>query len=269
MHYCRKLVCQEKYYQVFYLSNTPASSHGNRNDFLLMKVGDKKTIQKYARAISQAIKEEVGENAFAITQNPSYFLANAAYLLSNEVSKSLSKPFELFFQKPWKMKKYYCKIKTKEREKILDETVSFNGRLNSSKSVVLIDDCVTTGTALRSCIKKLLQKGFKNIYCFTCFNFKDPEEEERLAYIKLDKKGTKFVERIISGKKNFLTGRALTLLLELPRATTNSIIAKASKDRKNEILPALAELGNGKPLYKKKIKEILQTFGQEPKPQPF
>ena len=98
---------------------------------------------------------------------------NQAFLLANELGKSLDKPVlnKVLVKSKWT--KEQNKLSSLARRHNLDNSFGIkNQELIRNKRVLLIDDLVTTGTTLNLCAKELIKAGAENVTCLVLISTK-------------------------------------------------------------------------------------------------
>ncbi|MDY0235047.1 MAG: ComF family protein [Gudongella sp.] len=157
-----------------YIENCYASLFYNnftRDFFHKFKFEDKSYLYSpFSSYMLKTIKENAIKDFDCIVAVPIHWRKesrrgyNQAYLLANEVGKSLNKPVlnTVLIKSKWT--KEQNKLLSMQRRHNLDNSFSIkNKETIRGKKVLLIDDLVTTGTTLSLCAKELIEAGVDSV----------------------------------------------------------------------------------------------------------
>lgn len=89
---------------------------------------------------------------------------NQALLIAREVSKVINKPLDWASLKKIKHIESQIGLKKVERQKNLDGAFLYGGKSLIGKTVLIVDDVMTTGATLDECAKVLKKSGTKKVY---------------------------------------------------------------------------------------------------------
>jgi hypoxanthine phosphoribosyltransferase len=252
----------DKVFYVYFLHEvTSVSGKGMRlitRDFSKAKIGDFSAICKYAKRISKTIKKNINLKDYAIIIcNPSTSKTNTSFYIAKETARILRKKFrKIIHLAAWSTGKYYLHMTPTEKTAILKETAYYDGPPVKGKGVIIVDDCVATGTSLKNCIRVLLKHGAKRVTCFAYLRLSSSKFEDLLSQERVFVEGKRYLKKILSNKDNPIVARCLSILFNLPPKDTADIINHLKGARKKELLARLKEYARlRKPLIPK-FKEI-------------
>jgi len=260
----RFLVVGGKRFKVYYLEianiKTYKTNHKIVTDFSKAKLGDLKAIQKYAFKMATMIKKKIDiEDIALVANNPSAIRKNTAYCIAEEIAQIIDKPFKkILYLSKIPTNKYYTKMTVNEKKEVMKKTLYFKGPNIKGKNIILIDDCITSGIILKSCIQKLLDNGAKQIHCFVYLNVSTTRNEDRYGKNILLERGIKPIIKIIQDKHNPLVTRLIGAIFELSTDEIIQIFNSLSGARKKELLDTMLQKTKTRDSLKPKMKEILE-----------
>lgn len=91
---------------------------------------------------------------------------NQSSLLALHISREAKKPYEPFLLKRIRHTKQQTQLNKEERKKNVRGAFSIGNNFDvKGKTILLVDDVLTTGATLSSCAKTLKEAGAKKVYC--------------------------------------------------------------------------------------------------------
>ena len=131
--------------------------------------------ESLAKVLSDTIKKEYGNIEFdVITCVPMHPKEekkrgyNQSKLLAKDVSKQLSVPYEDLLEKTKEnLEQHKCATTVQRRENVKGVYKAIDNERINGKTILIIDDILTTGYTLGECCKVLAEKTGAKIYCAT------------------------------------------------------------------------------------------------------
>lgn len=118
--------------------------------------------------------EELVKKADIISPVPLHFRRrfmrryNQSSLLGLHTAKESKKPYQPFLLKRIRHTKQQTRLNKLERKANVRDAFSISENIPiTGKTILLVDDVMTTGATLSACAKALKEKGAKKVYCLT------------------------------------------------------------------------------------------------------
>jgi len=228
------------------------------------KLGDTKSISIIAKKISNIlIKQKLINKNTIITPVAAHQKNSFPKMLSQEVSQNTGIQFKtLLIQKYWPSKKMYLLLNKKEKETIIKNTVSCSVKNLKEKEIILIDDCTTTGTVLKTSCEILLKNGAKKVTCIVNIRFANSKQELITCKLTQTKKDLQFAQNILRKSKKMLVSAFIFGFIKLPNKTIEKMLKKCNKKNVLKSIKTFKETRKINSLQKAKIQfveNILQT----------
>lgn len=195
------------------------------------KLGDTKSISTIAKKISNfSIKQKLVNKNTIITPVAAYLKNSFPKMLSQEISQNTGAQFKtLLTQKYWPSKKIYLLLNKKEKENIIKNTVSCNTKNLKEKEIILIDDCTTTGTVLKTSCEILLKNGAKKVTCIVNIRFANSKQELITCKLNQTKKDTQFAQNILINSNKMLVSAFIFGFIKFPNKIIEKMLKKCNK----------------------------------------
>jgi orotate phosphoribosyltransferase-like protein len=222
------------------------------------KLGDTKSISIIAKIFSHIlIKQKLINKSTIITPVAAHQKNSFPKMLSEEISKNTGAQFKtLLTQKYWPSKKIYLKLNKKEKENIIKDTVYCRKKNLKENEIVLIDDCTTTGTVLKTSSEILLKNKAKKVTCIVNIRFANSKQELTKCKLTQTKEDTKFAQKILINSKKMLVSAFIFGFLKLPNKTIEKMLKKCNKKNVLNSIRTFKKTRKITPLQKNKIQFI-------------
>ena len=213
----------------YHLYNIKDADSKDIDDFITrfskIKLGDNAELEKAANELVIKIKQKIPNlNSYIVSCVPSFIPTSATKILTKKIARKLKLEFVKLSWKPWKVNKYYLDMTLKERTDILKKVIYYKGPDISRKKVILIDDCIATGTAIRISKSVLADAGVKEFKVFSFVKFPTPTCEISFSKRLYAAHGISGLVDILNNKKNKVTSRMVSQILFLQTSQRKHIL---------------------------------------------
>ncbi len=136
-----------------------------------LKFGDSVSLAPYLAKMMVGSGSELIGKADIIAPIPLHFMRkiarkyNQAALLARQVAKISEKNYEPFLLKRVRRTKQQTKLHRRDRKSNVDGAFVVANVDVFGKTVLLVDDVMTTGSTLSACAKALKERGARRVYC--------------------------------------------------------------------------------------------------------